>query len=86
MRIVYNVIYRYAIRLKFGDKFLSFLPKLVLKIPGTFFLHNPFSNIKKGYLRISKYLAQFISFSNVKYLQISKYTFHTSDHNNNNNF
>ena len=31
MRIIYNVRHRYAIRLKFGDKFLTFLTKLVLE-------------------------------------------------------
>ena len=32
MRIIYDVKHRYAIRLKFGDKFLTFLTKLVLKM------------------------------------------------------
>ena len=31
MRIIYKIRYRYAIRLKFGDKFLTFLAKLVLE-------------------------------------------------------
>ena len=31
MKIIYNVRHRYAIRLKFGDKFLTFLTKLVLE-------------------------------------------------------
>ena len=31
MRIIYNVRHRYGIRLKFGDKFLTFLTKLVLE-------------------------------------------------------
>ena len=31
IRIVYNVKYRYAIRLKFGDKFLTSLTNLVLQ-------------------------------------------------------
>ena len=31
MKIIYNVRHCYAIRLKFGDKFLTFLIKLVLK-------------------------------------------------------
>ena len=50
-----------------------------LKISGTVFLLIPFSNIKKAYLWISKYLAQFsllISFFQIlkkAYLQISKY-------------
>ena len=29
MRIIYNIKHRYAICLKFGDKFLTFLTKLV---------------------------------------------------------
>ena len=46
-----------------------------LEIPGTVFLLIPFLNIKKTYLRISKYLAQFFClspFSNIKktYLRI----------------
>ena len=32
IRIVYNVKYRYAIRLKFGDKFLTSLTYLVLQV------------------------------------------------------
>ena len=31
IRIIYNVRHRYAIRLKFEDKFLTFLTKLVLE-------------------------------------------------------
>ena len=31
MRIIYNVKHRNVIRLKFGDKFLTFLTKLVLE-------------------------------------------------------
>ena len=31
MRIIYNVKHRYVIRLKFADKFLTFLTKLVLQ-------------------------------------------------------
>ena len=31
MRVIYNVKRRYAIRLKFEDKFLTFLTKLVLE-------------------------------------------------------
>ena len=31
MRTIYNVKHRYAVSLKFEDKFKSFLPKLVLK-------------------------------------------------------
>ena len=31
MRTIYNVKHRYAVSLKFVDKFKSFLPKLVLK-------------------------------------------------------
>ena len=31
MKIIYNVKYRYAIRLKFGDKFLTSLTNLVLQ-------------------------------------------------------
>ena len=31
MKIIYNVRHRYAIRLKFGDKFVTFLTKLVLE-------------------------------------------------------
>ena len=31
MRIIYNVRHRYAVRLKFGDKFLTFLTKLVFE-------------------------------------------------------
>ena len=32
MRVIYNIKHRYAFRLKFGDKFLTFLTKqLVLK-------------------------------------------------------
>ena len=30
-RFTYNVKYRYTIRLKFGDKFLTFVTKLVLE-------------------------------------------------------
>ena len=38
MRISYNVRHRYAIRLKFGDNFLTFLTKLVLEgKPSIFF-------------------------------------------------
>ena len=32
MRYIYNVRHRYTIRLKFGDKFLIFLTKLVLEV------------------------------------------------------
>ena len=31
MRIIYNVKHRYVIRMKFGDKFLTFLTNLVLE-------------------------------------------------------
>ena len=31
MRVTYNVIHRYTIHLKFGDKFLTSLTKLVLE-------------------------------------------------------
>ena len=31
VRFIYNVKYRYAIRLKFGDKFLTSLTKLVIE-------------------------------------------------------
>ena len=31
MRIIYNVKYRYLIRMKFGDKFLTPLTKLLLE-------------------------------------------------------
>ena len=31
MRSIYNIKHRYAIRIKFGDKFLSSLTKLVLE-------------------------------------------------------
>ena len=31
MRIACSVVYRHAIRLKFGDTFLTFLTKLILK-------------------------------------------------------
>ena len=31
MRVIYNVKHRYAIRLEFGDKFLTPLTKLVLE-------------------------------------------------------
>ena len=31
MRIIYNARHRYALRLKCGDKFLTFLTKLVLQ-------------------------------------------------------
>ena len=31
IRMIYNVKHRYATHLKFGDKFLTFLTKLVLK-------------------------------------------------------
>ena len=31
MRIIYNVKHRYVIRLKYGDKFLTSLTKLVLE-------------------------------------------------------
>ena len=54
----------------------------------SFFCSSPFQILKKAYLRILKYLAQFFfcssPFSNIKkaYLRISKHPFHT----NNNNF
>ena len=32
MRIIYNAKHRYAIRLRFGNKFLTSLTKLVLKV------------------------------------------------------
>ena len=35
MRVMYNVRHRYAIRLKFGDKFLTSVTKLVLEAKAT---------------------------------------------------
>ena len=55
-------------------KIITFIIKLKsiltnLKIPGTVFCSSPFKKLKKAYLRISKYLAQFFCsspFSNIK--------------------
>ena len=35
MRVIYNIKYRYAIRLKFGNEFLTSLTKLVLEAKGS---------------------------------------------------
>ena len=37
MRIIYNVKHRFVICLKFGDKFLTFLTKLVLERKASIF-------------------------------------------------
>ena len=59
------------------------------KIHGTVFLLIPFSNIKKAYLRFSKYLAQFFCSSPFQILKKHTYEsqntlFHTNNYNNNN--
>ena len=40
MRIIYNIKQRYAICLKFADKFLAFLTKLVLEKENQYMLYN----------------------------------------------
>ena len=49
MRIIYNVKHRYAIRLKFEEKFLSSLTRLVLELKGSMY-----STIKENLLLYCK--------------------------------
>ena len=46
-------------------------------MPGTVFCLSPFSNIKKAYLRISKYLAQFFAYPLFQILK--KYTYESQN-------
>ena len=57
MRIIYNLKHRYAIRLKFGDKFLISLAKLVLEEKAS-----ACSRIKENLLL---YCRQFLAFAAV---------------------
>ena len=55
MRVIYNVKHRYAIRLKFGGKFLTFLTKLVLEAKTSIC-----STIRKIYFIVSQVFLAFV--------------------------
>ena len=55
MRVIYNAKHRYAIRLKFGDKFLTSLTKLVLEVKASIR-----STIKENLLLYSRKFLPFV--------------------------
>ena len=59
----------------FGSTHFNYQKSILtnLKIPGTVFCLCPFQILKKAYLRISKYLAQFFTFPLLKYSKNETY-------------
>ena len=55
MRVIYNVKHRYAIRLEFGDNFLTFLTKIVPKAK-----NNICSTIKENLLSYCRTFSAFV--------------------------
>ena len=68
MRIIYNVKHRYAIRLKFEEKFLSSLTRLVLELKGSIY-----STIKENLLLYCKFSAFCWSCHNLTYFYDKDY-------------
>ena len=69
MRVMYNVKHCHAIRLKFGNKLLTFLSKLVLEAKAKIY-----STIKENLLLYCRKSSAFVVLHNLTYFYNKAYT------------